>query len=197
MHPKKLNTGMKNNQSIHNEDEKLSPLLESLKDQQSFRVPDDYFEELPGVIQSQIQQLPDFEKSAVVNPFSVPEGYFEQLPLAISNAIEEQKNPVFSLRTFFAILLRPRVTVAFASLLLIFFFSIRFFTREISVSAPATEFSMQDLDNSRVLDELDESTLMDLLAEQNQDISADDQNENIEEYLIDNDIDISQLESRL
>ncbi|MBL0136956.1 MAG: hypothetical protein IPP86_00315 [Bacteroidetes bacterium] len=62
-----------------------------MKDQQGFRVPDGYFEELPGLIQSQIQQLPDFEKSAVVNPFSVPEGYFEQLPLAISNAIEEKK----------------------------------------------------------------------------------------------------------
>ena len=188
---------MKNNQSIHNEDEKLSPLLESLKEKQGFRVPDDYFEELPGVIQSQIQQLPDFEKSAVVNPFSVPEGYFEQLPLAISDAIEGQKNSVFSLRTFFKVFLQPRVTVAFASLLLIFFISVRFFTKEITVNAPTAEFSMQDLNNSQVLDELDESTLIDLLAEQNQDNSVEDQNENIEQYLIDNDIDISQLESRL
>jgi len=188
---------MKNNQSIHNEDEKLSPLLESLKNQQGLHVPDGYFEELPGLIQSQIQQLPDFDKSAVVNPFSIPEGYFEQLPLAISNAIEEQKNSVFSLRAFFAILLRPRVTVAFASLLLIFILSVRFFTKEITISAPTSEFSMQDLNNSQVLDELDESTLIDLLAEQNQDNSAEDQNENIEQYLIDNDIDISQLESRL
>ena len=188
---------MKNNPSIHNEDEKLSPLLESLKEKQGFRVPDDYFEELPGVIQSQIQQLPDFEKSAVVNPFSVPEGYFEQLPLAISDAIEGQKNSVFSLRTFFKVFLQPRVTVAFASLLLIFFISVRFFTKEITVNAPTAEFSMQDLNNSQVLDELDESTLIDLLAEQNQDNSVEDQNENIEQYLIDNDIDISQLESRL
>ena len=52
---------MKNRQNIKEENEKLSGLMESLKDQHAFQVPENYFEELPASIQSQISQLPDFK----------------------------------------------------------------------------------------------------------------------------------------
>ena len=56
---------------------------------------------------------------------------------------------------------------------------------------------MEELNRAASFEELDESDLMDLLANQSQDISSEDQNSGIEQYLIDNDIDITQLESKL
>lgn len=175
----------------------LSTLLESLREQESFRTPDGYFENLPDIIQHQIQQIPDFEKSAVVNPFTVPQDYFEKLPFAVSQAVEQSQHASFSLRTLIAQFKRPSVSLAFASLALVLFISIRFFSREIIIQAPDSGLTVEELTHSVSLDELDENMLIDLLAEQNQDASVNDQNQNIEQYLIDNDIDITQLESRL
>ncbi|MBK9525935.1 MAG: hypothetical protein IPO39_14655 [Bacteroidetes bacterium] len=188
---------MKNRQNIKEENEKLSGLMESLKDQHAFQVPENYFEELPASIQSQISQLPDFEKSAVVNPFSVPENYFEQLPLAISNAVEQSQHSGFNLRAILGVFLRPRVTLAFASFVIVVLISVRFFTREIIITVPGDQFTMEELNRAASFEDLDESDLMDLLANQSQDISSEDQNSGIEQYLIDNNIDITQLESKL
>ncbi|HRH67341.1 MAG TPA: hypothetical protein PLU53_13640 [Bacteroidia bacterium] len=188
---------MNNKQNNTDRHEELSPLLESLKNQHGFRVPEAYFEELPGIIQSQISQLPDFDKTTAVNPFSVPDGYFEQLPMAISNAIGQTYNSGFKLRSVLAFFHQPKLGLAFTSVALVVFISVRFFTREIIVSAPKTEFTLEDLNQSSSLDGLDETLLIDLLAEQIQENPADSETNNIEQYLIDNDIDIAQLESIL
>ncbi|MBK9542588.1 MAG: hypothetical protein IPO49_09765 [Bacteroidetes bacterium] len=188
---------MKNRQNIKEENEKLSGLMESLKDQHAFQVPENYFEELPASIQSQISQLPDFEKIRGCKSILGSGKLFRTASPAISNAVEQSQHAGFNLRAILAVFLRPRVTLAFASFVIVVLISVRFFTREIIITVPGDQFTMEELNRAASFEDLDESDLMDLLANQSQDISSEDQNSGIEQYLIDNDIDITQLESKL
>jgi hypothetical protein len=63
------------------------------------------------------------------------------------------------------------------------------------VSSTASEISYTDLSNSMYLSDIDESVLYDALAEQSN--STTQKDESIEDYLIDNHIDVSQLTEHL
>jgi hypothetical protein len=63
------------------------------------------------------------------------------------------------------------------------------------VSSTASEISYTDLSNSMYLSDIDESVLYDALAEQSNSTTQID--EIIEDYLIDNHIDVSQLTEHL
>ena len=75
------------------------PDISKLNKKAPYSVPTDYFEKLPGIIQSRIA-LEEDEDVVVFDsieaskklPFEVPERYFEQLPSAIQNKTQKSKN---------------------------------------------------------------------------------------------------------
>jgi hypothetical protein len=176
-------------EKFNNDDElrKMAPRLSELKRENPFQVPDSYFDSLADNIQQQIQVLPDFDKVAAQNPFNVPEGYFDSLPTAIQQRIIDERSERISVGRWIAsVLFRPKFAVAFASVAVLLVFSVRYFSRTINVSSTASEISYTDLD---------ESVLYDALAEQSN--STTQKDESIEDYLIDNHIDVSQLTEHL
>ncbi len=177
--------------------EKLAPGLSKLKKENPFRVPDNYFDSLADNIQQKINALPDLERMNKENPFSVPEGYFNSLPTVIQQRIVTEKNRKTVFGEWIAILLRPRVTFATVAVLVLLVFGVKYLTRTTVVNAPDNFLSCDDLKNSSYLIDMDESILVDALeTEQNKNSGVKEDN-SMEQYLMDNDIDISQLEKRL
>ncbi len=173
----------------NSEEKALKNLLNDAEN--SFKVPDGYFEMLPSKIMDKIDSQPDFNKSTEVNPFSVPEGYFEKLPIQIADRISTSAKP--SIPSFIANLKRPRfaIPIGFASLVLIALV-VLFSQKKLSVQ-PEKEISYDELENSSYFDSFDEDLLLGMVPIQNTE-AADD---SLEQYLLDNNIEISQIENEL
>ena len=172
---------------INKEEEKLR---KALKGNEPFNVPPAYFDELPGKIMDQINTLPDFSKNAQINPFTVPDGYFENLPAIVSENILNQKS---KLELWLSSIQRPRIAIpiAFATIILL---AGLFFYKQSSISnLPVQELTAEDLSNSNFIQSIDEDFFVDVLANQ----STDNSDESIEQYLIDNNIEIIQIENKL
>ncbi len=159
------------------------------KNENSFSVPDGYFEKLPGEIMDKINALPDFEKTAAINPFLVPEGYFENLPNAISGKITAKKTIAQSWLNIFS---RPRFVIpaAFATIVIL---AGLFFFKQKNTTLPYQEITAEDLKNSTYLQSIDEDLFVEILSTRNS-VPTD---ETFEEYLIDNHVDLSQIENKL
>jgi hypothetical protein len=186
-------------EQFDNDDElkKMAPRLSELKRENPFKVPDDYFDSLSRSIQQQIQSLPDYEKTAAKNAFKVPEGYFDSLPTIIQQRIIDEKSKRVNWGEMIdAIFFKPKFVLALASVALLVVFSVKYFNRPISVQPAVAEVSYSELSNSIYLAEIDESILADALAVQTN--SDDEQNDvSLENYLIENNIDITQLTEHL
>ena len=172
---------------INKEEEKLRI---ALKGKNPFNVPPAYFEDLPGKMMEQINTLPDFNKHSIINPFDVPEGYFENLPSIVSENILIRKS---KLELWLSSIQRPRIAIpiAFATIIIL---AGLFYYKQSSVSnLPVHELTAEDLSNSSYIQSIDEDFFVDVLAGQ----TIDNSNESIEQYLIDNNIEINQIENKL
>ena len=172
---------------INKEEEKLRITLNG---NNPFNVPPAYFENLHGKIMDQINTLPDFNKNAQINPFAVPDGYFENLPSIVSENILTRKS---KLELWLSSIQRPRIAIpiAFATLILL---AGLFFYKQSSVSnMPVQQLTAEDLSNSNFIQSIDEDFFVEVLADQ----TSDNSDESIEQYLIDNNIDINQIENKL
>jgi len=170
-----------------NREDKLRELLG--KNENTFSVPTDYFEKLPGEIMDKINTLPDFEKSAVTNPFKVPDNYFEKLPIAVSEKIAAGKSSFLPWLNFMN---RPRFVIPAAFATIVILAGLFFFTQR-NTTTPFQEITFEDLKNSTYLQSMDEDLFVEVLSAQNE-ITSD---ESLEQYLIDNNIDLSQIENKL
>lgn len=188
---------MKSESFLQGDPENLPPKLEQMKGHNPFSAPEGYFDQLQDSIQSAIVNLPDFESVSKTQPFETPEGYFEKLPLAIRKRIEaEEQTPAW--KEWLQILLRPGFSVAFASVALLCILGVKYFTREIVVQSPQNFISSTDLSNSGLLSDMDDTMLYEALDGENSTAeNTSEDNSAIEQYLIDNDIDPTQLESHL
>ncbi len=177
------------NSEENSEEKALKNLLNGAEN--SFKVPDGYFEMLSSKIMDKIDSQPDFNKSSEVNPFSVPEGYFEKLPIQIGDRISTSAKHSFP--SFIANLKRPRfaIPIGFASLVLIALV-VLFSQKKLSVQHEK-EISYDELENSSYFDSFDEDLLLGMVPTQNTE-AADD---SLEQYLLDNNIEISQIENEL
>lgn len=172
---------------INKEEEKLR---KALKGNEPFNVPPAYFDELPGKIMDQINTLPDLSKNAQINPFIVPDGYFENLPSIVSENILVQKS---KLELWLSSIQRPRIAIpiAFATIILLVGL---FFYKQSSVSnVPVQELTAEDLSNSNFIQSIDEDYIVDIIANQ----TTDNSDESIEQYLIDNNVELTQIENKL
>jgi hypothetical protein len=173
---------------LNNEEEKLKAALKGSEN--PFIVPSGYFEELPGKIVDQVSTLPDFEKTAVVNPFEVPADYFDNLNLAISAKIAIQKSKPFS---WLSNLQRPRIAIPIAFATIAILAGLFFFKQRVNNYQPQEEITADDLRNSYFLETIDEGLIVEILDKQKVDTTYD----SYEQYLIDNNIEISQIENAL
>lgn len=176
---------------------KIAPRLSELKRENPFTVPSDYFDSLQRSVQQQIQSLPDFEKTAAKEHFKVPEGYFDSLPTIIQQRIIDEKNRGINWGGIAqSIFFRPKYALALASVAILIVFSIKYFNRPISVEPVPAEISASDISNSTYFAEIDETLLADAVAMH---IAATDEDKetSLEDYLIENNIDINQLTEHL
>ena len=181
--------------------EKSAPLLFNLKKNMSseagFSTPPNYFDSFSSEVMKKIESLPDFESQAYINPFKTPESYFDSLPTIIQQRIIDQKKRKSIWGTIAEIISSPlpKYSLAFASIFLIVFFSIKYFTRTIHVEYVQDTQSPEQLE-SIYLSQIDESVLWDAYTEQ-QVIADDAQQNEIEDYLIENNIDLNLISEHL
>lgn len=131
----------------------------------SFQVPENYFEELTEMIETRIA----FEQSVQpINRFAVPENYFETLQVRITSKIEAEQGIKKEAKI---IPLWRRSFVKYASaacFLLITSFGVYFYQNSESanvVSVPHMQTA--DLANDQMLYDIDETTIIDHLEAQN------------------------------
>lgn len=175
----------------NNIEKKLQELLTNASKDPSdtFGLPKNYFEDLPGKVMDNITSIADFQSSSTVNPFAIPEDYFEKLPSNISERIITNANSG-SVSVFIRIL-QPRYFIPIAAVIVLALGFIFYQNQKNSHSEKY--FSMEDLKNSSYFDSFDEDLLIEMIPLPDQSTSAD---ESIQ-YLIDHQIEISQIENEL
>jgi hypothetical protein len=190
------------NHHFQDEDlEKSAPILFNLKrnlgSNAGFQVPEGYFDGLSSEVMHKIESMPDLESSGNMNPFNTPGGYFDALPTIIQQRIADQEkkrnvtgwiaeifyNPV------------PKYTLAFVSIFLILFFSIKYFNRTQKVEYVNSEHETEQLE-SFYLSQLDETVLLEAYAEE-QVTENEMQESEIENYLLENNIDLNLISEQL
>ena len=176
---------------------KEAPGLYKISKENPFRVPDNYFDSLADNIQQKINALPDLERMNRENPFSVPDSYFETLPTAIQQRIIDGKNKRSVAAEWISIVLRPKYTLALATFIILLVFGIKYLTKPGSFESPDNFLSCEEVQNSSYFSDLDESILVDVLENEQTKNPGIREDNSMEQYLLDNDIDISQLENRL
>ena len=172
-----------NDQQNKNED-----FLKNLSGEKNpFQVPESYFEELQGIIKDRISALPENEKPSSINPFVIPNGYFEKLPAAISDKVlSTERNGRI---TF----LYPRIKYVLAAAIVLIAIGLIYMANFQTKESEQLQLTAEELKNSTIIYSIDEDIIVDVLASQN--IKKSDQS--LEQYLIDHDIELSQLENAL
>ncbi len=186
---------MKKAHSDIKKDFKLPEQADASSNKVSFSVPDSYFDNLALQITTKIEKISALENKIGDSPFIVPENYFENLPQQINQQISTSgKRKIW--KEWLFVLLRPQVSLAFASLLFLIWFTVK--TREVKiVDISQSQISLEDLNESEYIRYLDEYSIIEVLASQEETSASNSNTDAYIQYLIDNNIDISQLEYTL
>ncbi len=167
----------------------LNNMLESSTTDSAFSTPVNYFSVLPSDITNSIQKISSLslENPTIEEfPFEIPDHYFENLSSQVSNRIKsknETKNSIF-------VLLKHTVftpSLLSAAMVIIGFF---YFQRPQQIIINHPVYSVQEFGDSKYLDALNENDLIDFLSDQ----GLEKENNELEQYLLDNNVDASQLE---
>lgn len=201
---------MKNNQqgqSDFNDDElkSIAPTLAGLKRElqgsaagNPFATPEGYFDEMNSEVMNKIQSIPGVESVSNENPFAVPAGYFENLPSEIQQKIIERETRKNAIAQWIGdVVMRPvpKFTLALASIVLVIVFSAKYFTRTVKVDYVQQQPESEQLD-AVYLQQLDESTLAEVFTEETTSVTGS-QDAGIENYLLDNDVDLNSITEQL
>jgi len=169
--------------NINNESSLNDPKLGST----SFEVPKGYFEALPSAISDKIAVSPLAESISRPLPFRAPDGYFEQLSLSVQRRI----SPEGPVRRLF----KPVLALSLAAVITGVFFLFRAGDSAHPVPFAMEPLTVAELEDSYLLFDLDEDVLS--AAYSAQIAAAADDNEELEDYLIDNESDFSQINIEL
>jgi len=162
---------------------------------EGFSVPDGYFDTLETDIISKIELISSLENSGANTQFTVPANYFEELPIIINEKVLASKQKS-KLRELLSIFSRPQLAISFASLTILVWFSISTRMTE-NFALNDAGYSIEQLNESEYLEYIDEYTIIELLASQPEVQSSALSNDPYVQYLLDHDIDISQIENSL
>lgn len=161
----------------------------------AFKVPDGYFDALESDIFLKIEAVSNLENEVGLNHFTIPENYFEGLPVQIQEKINGNSSKHYW-KDWIAILLRPQVSLAFASLLVLLWFAFKLQDKK-AIEIPELIITVDEFSDSEYLQDYDESTIIDLLATQQEINPSNSIPDSYIQYLLDNNIDISQIENSL
>jgi hypothetical protein len=171
-------------------------LLQGLNRENPFKVPEGYFDSLAENTIQRIQGETELKGVTNENPFHAPEGYFQSLPAVVRQKISENKKGSGISEWIGGFLFHPKFAFVTGMILLLLAFGIKYFSQNKIQQPQEFSISTEDLKNSDYLAEVDEFLIIDALEQQpaNEKMKED---QSIEQYLIDNDVDISQLENHL
>ncbi len=175
--------------------EQLPPGLSGMKRENPFKVPDGYFDSLPGDIMKRIEAVSELDRMSKENPFNVPEGYFDSLPAAVQQRISDEKKGRSSSAGLIFTLTRPKYLAA-AVLVVLLIFGIKYLTRPVVLPSPKY-LTYEEVQNSSCIGDIDESDFVDAFELEQNNTSSADEDAGIKQYLLDNNIDISQIENHL
>jgi hypothetical protein len=180
----------------HNQDKKTPPVswashLDSLEKNLSggFSVPENYFEALSKNISDKVQSIPNLNSVPKENVFEVPDGYFAQLENSIRENVSSQATPVYAqVEQWFR---RPKLVLVYASVAAVMIVTSVYFLNT-NHAVTEKDISFNDIYSSDIVSELDETALAALLDEPSASTSTQ-----LEDYVIDNNIDVSTLTEEL
>ncbi len=171
-----------------NEEKRLKELL-SKSTSEGLLVPENFFEKMEKSIQDQMSTLPS--RRTDINPFSVPDEYFISLQSEISERISQQSTKsIFRIPSF----LKARILIPISFSLLLAVSGYLYFTKTHTITLENQQLTADDLSSEGYLMDIDEQSLMEFVSDKRTTSHSDS---GIEQYLLDNNLDISQLESAL
>lgn len=195
---------MNNDNNISNEDNDLNgmaPKLSKLKSNNPFNASKDYFDSFSSKLQNRIEDEEDIKAIAPTllsidkyNPFEVPNDYFEELPTIVQERVISRKNES-SLPQWLLLLFKPRFAVPLMAIVFISIVGVKYMNNKAEVKTEtAEELSLEDhlyyIDENDIIDQL----TADVSVETE---SASEDDNSIENYLLDNNIDESNLNNEL
>jgi hypothetical protein len=178
----------------------MFPDLNKSGDNDHFEPGNDYFEDFQNKIMQRVEeyeelniQAPYLSSIPKYNPFDVPPDYFDELPTII-----QQKCLTRSYKTswleWLTMVIRPNFAIPVLSVFLIAFSAIYFMDKN---GKQATQPVAEEINIDEQLQDIDESTIIDALADAGSESIKESYNEKIMNYLLDNNVDETNLNTEL
>lgn len=160
-----------------------------------FTVPDDYFKNLQAAILLKTLTLTELEKGKAEDPFGVPANYLESLPSKVHERIRSgDRNPVRN--EWITALLRPQISLSLLSFLLLIFFVTSTFRTQV-IEVPSNNLMESLTDNGYDLMLLDEDILIEEFVAMDNYEADENLSDPYVQFLIENNIELSQIEQLL
>ncbi len=196
---------MSSNNNIENQDEDLTgqaPHLSKVNNSSPFKANEDYFESFTTKLQNEIDDYEEIKTEAPTlatiskyNPFEVPKDYFEYFPTIIQQRVINTKQTT-SVIEWLLLLIKPRFAVPFLATIFIASAGINFMNNNAEV--PQIEIA-EEMTTEQQLYNIDEGTIIETLyaREDNESDNTSSDESSIQNYLMDNNIDESNLNNQL
>lgn len=192
---------MNNNNHIDNLDDlnDLPPSFNKAGSQSPFNASDDYFEKFASKMQARVDAFEELHQEAPIlsnipkyNPFTVPAHYFDDLPHKVQEKCINT-NGKSSVVQWLLAALKPRIAVPALSFVCLALVANFYFNNKTIISPIAEESTLDEQVQS-----IDEATIIDALTADATSTTANTTEEDpIVDYLIDNDLDESTLNTEL
>lgn len=170
-----------------------------------FKPAGDYFESFADKMQSRVNAFEEIKTEAPLlsnipkyNPFAVPSGYFDELPTLVQQRVIVEKVKAPSLIEWLQLMIKPRFVIPVLTVAFIAFAGIHNVNKDAVTEKPG--FAEETtVDDQLQLQNIDESTIVDALASQASTTATntDNENQHIVDYLMDNNVDETNLTSAL
>ena len=195
---------MNDDHNISNEDNDLNgmaPKLSKLGANNPFNPSEDYFNSFTSKLQNRIEDEEDIKvlaptllSIAKYNPFEVPADYFDEFPTLIQERVIASKNKPSYFEWLF-LFLKPRLVVPMLAIVFVSIIGIEYMNNKVEVKTETSEdLSLEDhlyyIDETDIIDQLTADASIETE-------SASDDDNSIENYLLDNNIDESNLNNEL
>lgn len=151
----------------------------------SFSTPVNYFDQLHADLMTRTNIL---EKSTQ-EVYCVPTDYFETLPSQINDRVIQRSSKIS-----FSFYSKPKFLIPIGLTMALIVTTCYFSFHNKNISSDTSSVTVEDIRSCGYLLDLDEQVIMDVLVKQS---PFTNQSSDIEQYLLDNHIDISQLSSAL
>ncbi|MCW3083002.1 MAG: hypothetical protein JWP12_368 [Bacteroidetes bacterium] len=198
---------MSTENNIHDENDLngMDPRFSKAGINNPFKPAGDYFESFADKMQSRVNAFEEIKTEAPLlnnipkyNPFAVPSGYFDELPSLVQQRVIVERTKAPSLIEWLQLMIKPRFVIPVLTVALIAFAGIHNVNQD-AVTEKATFAEEITVDDQLQLQNIDESTIVDALASQASatTTTTDNENQHIVDYLMENNVDETNLTSAL